>query len=99
MTQITDRIITAQRLRDGAVVFLGPDRSWVDTPDGAVALTEQAADDALVWIREPAVQLDIVDAYTVQLAPSEGEIVPIKVRERIRFVGPTVRPDLQRVAS
>ncbi len=99
MTIETDRIVTAQRLRDGAVVFLGPDRQWVETPDAARPMTADDAAQALEWAREPSTQLHVVDAYAVPLAASEGAIVPVKIRERIRLVGPTVRPDLQRVTS
>ncbi len=98
-TSTTDRIITAQRLRDGAVVFLGRNKNWVETPDAAYPMTESDAEAQLAWAKNASVQLEVVDAYAVQLAPSEGEIVPIKVREQIRLVGPTVRPDLQRVGS
>ena len=94
----TDRIITAQRLRDGAVVFLGQDHTWVETPDAARPMTQADADAVLEWARRPAVQLEVVDAYAIELAPSEGAIVPIRVREQIRLVGPSVRPDLQKVS-
>ena len=76
MTQMTNTIITAQRLRDGAVVFLGANRQWVDTTDAARPMTRDDAEANLAWAREAKNQLEVVDAYAVPLAPSEGAIVP-----------------------
>ncbi len=95
----TDRIITAQRLRDGVVVFLGRGQQWVESTDAAHPMTEEQAGAALAWAKEPARQLEVVDAYAVPLAVSEGAIVPLKIREQIRVAGPTVRPDLQKVKA
>ena len=98
MTVTTDTIITAQRLDDGAVVFLGPAHQWVDTPDAALPMARADADVALAWSRRPENQLKVVDAYAVPIAATEGAIVPLKIRERIRVRGPSVRPDLQRTS-
>lgn len=98
MTTTTDTIVTAQRLRDGTVVFLGPARAWVESFDAAVPMTRPEADAALEWVRLPQNQLEVVDAYAVPIAASEGAIVPLKVREQIRVSGPTVLP-FERVSN
>ena len=95
----TDRIITAQRLRDGVVVFLGHRHEWVETTDAAQPMTPDAAEAALVWAREAHNALEIVDPYAIPLAATEGAIVPLKIRERIRVSGPTVRPDLRKAKA
>ena len=97
MTLTTDTIVTAQRLRDGTVVFLGPARAWVDALDAAIPMTRSEAQAALEWTQLPENQLEVVGAYAVQLAKSEGAIVPLKIRERIRVGGPTILYGPQKV--
>ena len=99
MTMTTDTIITAQRLKEGTVVFLGPARAWVDSFDAAIPMTRSDAQAALEWTRLPENQLEVVDAYAVQLAESEGAIVPLKIRERIRVGGPTIHYGPEKVSS
>ena len=96
MTATTNTIVTAQRLRDGTVVYLGSAHAWVDSVEAAIPMTRPDADAALEWLRLPENQLEVVDAYAVPIAASEGAIVPLKIRERIRARGPTVLPELRR---
>ncbi|MEM7678605.1 MAG: DUF2849 domain-containing protein [Myxococcota bacterium] len=92
-----DRIITAQRLRDGVVVFWSNDGTWAETADTAQLLSESDADEILAWARQPSQQLEIVDAYPIVMR--DGSRTPIKTRESIRLVGPSVRPDLQKARA
>lgn len=90
------RIITAWRLLDGGVIYLGKDRTWVETLEDAEPLEGEAADAALAWAKQPSLETSIVDPYDMPI--SDGAPSGRRVRETIRAVGPTVRPDLGRNA-
>lgn len=85
------QMITANRLRDGAVVFLAEDGRWSSTlQDGRVAHNAEAAQ-ALVAAAEAAVQqAEIVGPYLVAVQEVAGRWVPLSYRERIRAEGPSL---------
>lgn len=88
------QVITANRLTDGTVVFLGADASWVERIgaarifDGAeqatagLAAARKAEDDNLV-----------IDVYAIEVAEKDGVVTPIRLREAIRASGPTIHPE------
>jgi hypothetical protein len=95
---MTAEVMTANRLRDGEVVFLGA-HGWVETIDRAtVAVTreESKALDALG--RQATAVNEVVDAYLIEVAREEGRVRPLKLREYLRTVGPSVRTDLGKQA-
>lgn len=83
-------VITANRLRDGAVVFLAADGAWRETigdariaaPADVPGLLEQAANDAA--------RNHIVGPYATGITPTPAGPVPQRQRERIRATGPSV---------
>jgi predicted NAD/FAD-binding protein len=82
-------VITANRLRDGAVVYRTADNNWsIDLADAAVATT---ADEAKALLAAAAGEGVIaIDAYVapVELSP-DRRTLPGNLRERIRVGGPT----------
>ena len=88
------RVVTANRLGDGAVVYLSGDGDWSEW----IAAARVGADDveaerlmaaAQRAVEEPAV----VEPYLIEVAV-EGETVrPLRYREVIRATGPTVHPE------
>ena len=95
---MTAQVMTANRLLDGEVVFLAA-HGWVDAIDSAtVAVTpeETKALDALG--RQAMAVNEVVDAYLIDVAAEEGRIRPLKLREYLRTVGPSVRTDLGKQA-
>ena len=91
-------VVTANRLLDGVVVFLGPASRWFERLQLAHLFTEreeaEKAKDAqdhgaLISLEVIAVEEDKI-----------GVIRPLRLRERIRAEGPTINPfdgiDLQR---
>lgn len=89
------QIMTANRLGDGAVVYLAADDSWVlSLHDAEVAANEQEA----VRLEERAglamKQQKVVGPYLFAVSVSEQGISPISQREIIRAAGPTVGTDL-----
>jgi len=82
-------VITANRLRDGAVVYRTADDNWsIDLADAAVATT---ADEAKALLAAAAGDgVVAIDAYVapVELSPDRRPL-PGNLRERIRVGGPT----------
>ena len=78
-------VVTANRLRDGIVVYLASGGSWTEeisraclaeTEDEVAALEAQAAQ--AVKARE------VVAVYPMDVALHDGAVDPLSVRERIR---------------
>jgi uncharacterized protein DUF2849 len=78
-------VVTANRLRDGIVVYLASDGGWTEeigrariaeTEDEVAALEAQAAED--VKARK------VVAVYPMDVALHGGTVDPLSVRERIR---------------
>ncbi|WP_420405194.1 DUF2849 domain-containing protein [Nisaea sp.] len=89
------QIMTANRLSDGAVVYLGADDEWVlSLHDAEVAEGEEEA----VRLEERAglamKQQKIVGPYLFAVDVSECGISAVSQREIIRSAGPTVGTDL-----
>jgi hypothetical protein len=84
-------IVTANRLIDGEVVFRAADGSWRRAVDEAEVLTERTAAEAAnaAALADPAV----VDVAVIDVTVTDGRIVPVRLRERIRAFGPTVKSD------
>ncbi len=96
----TLHILTANDLLDGDVVFFA-DGGWsrdyrlariARTPNEAKALEATGA-------AEKAARR-IVDPYLVEITIEAGDApVPVRYRERLRTLGPSVRPDLGKQAA
>jgi Protein of unknown function (DUF2849) len=88
-------VLTANRLSDGAVVFLDFDGVWVESLRGAVvarspdesrALESRGAFDAARNI--------VVEPYLVEMNEVAGNLVPVRFRERVRLGGPSILADV-----
>jgi hypothetical protein len=86
------QLVTAQRLRDGVVVYFGPGERWLDRMDEALRLPGKAeAEAALKAAQRFVAERMVVNPYLMDMtAPGK----PRAMREVIRAAGPTVRPDL-----
>ncbi len=94
------QVMTANRLRDGDVVFLTRAGTWDLSIDNAVlALEPQAAAalEARAKIDEKATL--VTGAYLFDAERVDGNIKASHIRERIRARGPTVREDLGKQAE
>ena len=82
-------VITANRLRDGAVIYRTADRGWTKELGAALVLDSEAA--VKEQLRQAGAEGTlVVGAYAapVSLEPG-GAIVPGNLREAIRQSGPT----------
>jgi hypothetical protein len=85
------QMITANRLTDGAVVFLASDDRWVErfeegrlARDEVEAVTLQQAAEAAV------ARAHVVGPYLIEVNEQNGRLLPARYRERIRVDGPSV---------
>jgi hypothetical protein len=88
-------MIIANRLRDGAVVFLTPPEGW-DTAIAAGTVIETEADAArlLAVAKRHETECHVIDPQLIDVEIKDGQPRPTAIREAIRAFGPTVRTDL-----
>ncbi len=90
------KAVTANRLSDGAVVYLGAHGALVEKFNHAALFDNEAADRALASFR--ARSTVIAAAYLID-AERSGPVGREALRETIRKNGPTVRRDLGKQAE
>ncbi len=96
---MADRIVTANRLDDGLVVYLNGAGWSGRIGDARVARAEEDAAALLAEAEGPGQALRVVDPYLIEVT-REGVVPrPVSHRETIRARGPTVRPDLGKQAA
>jgi Protein of unknown function (DUF2849) len=89
------QVMTANRLRDGEVVFLNRSGQWSEKIDEAtLAMEPQAAAALEARAAEDVVATLVTGQYLFDAERVGGKIRAIHIRERIRTLGPTVRLDL-----
>jgi len=88
-------VLTANRLRDGTVVFLDFEGAWSETlieaavarsPDEVRALKDRGTFDAIRNI--------VVEPYLIEAHETASGLLPIRYRERVRATGPSVLDDV-----
>ena len=85
------KVLTANRLSDGAVVFWTAARDWSTDYRESCLLPESDKADAEEAGRLAEKNRVVVGAYLIEAEDrDDGEIHLVKVRERIRADGPTV---------
>jgi hypothetical protein len=87
------RAVTGNRLADGRVVYLAPDDTWTERIACALLLEADDAEPVLAAAKTRV--REIANAYLID-ADANGAAGREALREGIRAMGPTVRPDLQR---
>jgi uncharacterized protein DUF2849 len=96
----TGKVLTANRLSDGDVVFLTRSGSWsLSVDDAALALEPDAAKALEARGREAEEANTVTGAYLVDAERRDGRVRALHIRERIRTLGPTVRQDLGKQAE
>ena len=88
------QILTANRLRDGDVVYWRGG-SWVTSLADAEVFSDDAAAEAVLKAADAFVKgREVVNPYLFDVKIEASGVRPVKEREIIRAAGPTVRPDL-----
>ena len=85
------KVITANRLSDGLVIFIGPDRTWVtDIADALTFADGPELDEGTAFGKEGVVGDFLIDPYPIDVTVTDGVPVATRLREAIRAKGPTV---------
>lgn len=86
------KALTANRLDDGEVIFLGRGGRWVERFAEAALFDD---DDAAMAAEAHAKTQGTlaVDPYLIEVARAEGGLAPVSYRERLRALGPTNHHD------
>ncbi|MEH0071443.1 DUF2849 domain-containing protein [Pannonibacter sp. Pt2-lr] len=93
------KVITANRLIDGEVVFQGENGAWVELIGEARLLEgKDAVAEALALAAKSVASREIVDPYDIEIKDEDGKRVPERLREKIRAAGPTTHPALGKQA-
>ena len=82
-------VVSANRLSDGVVVYLGDDGQWTQRLDLAALARDKRANEVLLD-RARAEAFGVVELFLVAVtAQDDGTIQPLSLREKIRVSGLT----------
>ncbi len=96
---MADKIVTANRLDDGLVVYLNG-AGWSERiEDARIAGDDAAADGLLAEAEGQGQEIRVIGPYLIEVALEGAEPRPVSYREAIRAQGPTVRLDLGKQAD
>ena len=97
---MTARIVTANRLTDGAVVYLTAGDGWSEwVGEARIAAGDEESTAVLALAERPEQRVRVVGPYLIEVAEEDGKPRPVSNREIIRAMGPTVRRDLGKQAA
>ncbi|BCI67650.1 DUF2849 domain-containing protein [Acetobacter aceti] len=87
-------VITANRLLDGITVWRAADGSWKERIAESALVSNTEVEDLLSSLKGKAQELGLVGIYGVQVQDdTDGKVIPVTARERIRAFGPSVHPE------
>ncbi|RWF99102.1 DUF2849 domain-containing protein [Mesorhizobium sp.] len=93
------KVLTANRLSDGIAVWYA-DGGWAEAVTRADIAHDKAAEDRLQAIgAAAAANNEVVDVNLIDVTVINGAVEPVRLREKIRAAGPTIRTDLGKQAS
>ena len=97
---MSGQVLTANHLLSGEVVYLAEGELWATKiADALVAASaEEASWLESAGLRAVAAQT-VVEPYLIDVAGKDGGIEPVRFREKLRTLGPSVRPDLGKQAE
>lgn len=92
-------MLTANRLRDGDVLYRKGEGWVLRLADGDVYHDQASADAALQAATAELVRNEFVAPYLFEVRVNNGTVKPVKEREIIRAAGPTVYPETGKQAG
>lgn len=88
---MADKVLTANRLTDGIAVWLDASGQWVENLQDAIIARHGEAVAALEDAGRKALADNlVVDANVIDIVEQDGQLRPLRLRERIRAEGPTI---------
>jgi hypothetical protein len=98
MAAPVSHMLTANRLKDGDVLYWKGDGWVLSLKEADVFADDAAAQAALASAQKYVTGNQVVSPYLFDVRVENGAIRPVKEREIIRAAGPTVRRDLGKQA-
>jgi uncharacterized protein DUF2849 len=93
--ELMPQMIIANRLIDGAVVFLAPGEQWVSAIDSGLVIEDEAEAQRFHGVaKQHEARCLVIDPLLIQVKVENGRVRPTEIREVIRAFGPTVRTDV-----
>ncbi|MES0809783.1 DUF2849 domain-containing protein [Roseibium sp. SCPC15] len=94
------KVITANRLLNGDVVWLGENDTWVERVTLARTFEgKDAVAEGLEIGANAEKNQEVVGVYEMDVTVEDGVIIPVRLRERIRAAGPTTHPNFGKQAQ
>ncbi|MES0880311.1 DUF2849 domain-containing protein [Roseibium sp. SCP14] len=94
------KVITANRLLNGDVVWLGENDAWVERVTLARTFEgKEAVAEGLEIGANAERNQEVVGVYEMDVTVEDGVIIPVRLRERIRAAGPTTHPNFGKQAQ
>lgn len=88
---MADKVLTANRLKDGVAVWLDAAGNWTeDLQDAFVARHSEAVIALEDTGRKAFADNLVLDVNVVDVEERDGKLWPLRLRERIRAGGPTI---------
>jgi len=85
------KAVTANRLSDGLVVFLSDGGDWsLSVSDARLLADGPDLEEALAYGKAQHAARVIVDPYAIDMETVGEKVLPVRLRERIRALGPTI---------
>lgn len=86
------KVVTANLLATGSVVFLGADDTWVGSVEDAAGFDDdKAADEALGRAQRDQERALVVEPFITERGVSHDGRAAMTLRDTIRAYGPTIR--------
>ena len=93
------KVLTANRLAPGEVVYWHSAAGWQPELQRAEVFDDAGADLALAAAAEWVQRCEVVAPYVFPVRVENGRIKPVSAREIIRANGPSIRPDIGKQAA
>jgi hypothetical protein len=94
------KVLTANRLADGIAVWFGRQNRWVERVEDALSASAPEAVQALEEVAaDTLAKGQHCDVVLIDVEETADGLRPLKLRERIRAQGPTIRLDLGKQAE
>jgi len=87
---MSHRMVTANRLHDGAVVYLGADKDWTRNVESGLVADSNDTEQLLAVAEQAAQDQIVVAPYLIEVEVVANSIRPIRFREQIRAKGPSI---------
>ena len=92
---MTQKVLTANRLSDGEVVYLTEAETWSLWRDHGRTAETPEQQEALLALGAAAVEArQVLDPYLIPVQPNDFGLRALSQREILRALGPSVRQDL-----